>query len=261
MAFIECTYFSETLDLMTSVNVILPHLTHDQLQEKGYDYRYPVVYLLHGLSDDHTVWMRRTSIERHADEYGIAVVMPAVNRSFYNDMAVGNRYWTFVSQELPERMNHMFPLSTRRQDTFVAGLSMGGFGSFKLALHQPERFIAAASFSGAVDMLQHSTEVAPDWRAELPNIFGDLDKFKGSDNDLIAQAERMAKSGGVKPSLYLWCGTEDFLYEMNLSFERCAVQNGLDLLAEYGPGDHEWKYWDVAIERTFRLWKERGFLK
>ncbi len=142
MALIQCDFFSETLQLSTSMNVILPQPARA---------RYPVLYLLHGLSDDHTTWLRRTSIERYVDPLGLAVVMPAVHRSFYSDMAHGNRYWTFVSRELPALARGFFPISSSRADTFVAGLSMGGYGAFKLALSFPQRFAAAASLSGALD--------------------------------------------------------------------------------------------------------------
>ena len=111
-----------------------------------------MLYLLHGLSDDHTAWLRYTSIERYATARGLAVVMPAVHRSFYADEAHGHAYWQFVSEELPRIVAAFFRLSERPEDTFVAGLSMGGYGALKLGLHHPERFAAVASLSGAVDV-------------------------------------------------------------------------------------------------------------
>jgi S-formylglutathione hydrolase FrmB len=96
-----------------------------------------VLYLLHGLSDDDTAWLRRTSIERYVSELGLAVVMPQVHRSFYSDELHGLRYWTFLSDELPQLVDSFFHVSTRREDTFVAGLSMGGYGALKWALRQP----------------------------------------------------------------------------------------------------------------------------
>ena len=125
MALIQCDFFSESLGFSTSMNVILPQPARE---------RYRVLYLLHGMSDDHTIWCRRTSIERYVDPLGLAVVMPAVHRGYYTDMAAGYRYWTFISEELPALARSFFPLSHKREDTFVAGLSMGGYGAFKLAL-------------------------------------------------------------------------------------------------------------------------------
>ena len=113
---------------------------------------FPLLYLLHGLSDDHTAWVRYTSIERYADAYGLAVVMPQVHRSFYTDQAHGGAFWTFLAEELPELVQRFFVVSARREDTFVAGLSMGGYGALRWALRRPGRFAAAASLSGALDV-------------------------------------------------------------------------------------------------------------
>ena len=147
MARLHTQFRSDALQIAVSVDVILPQ----EACLKGR--KPPVLYLLHGLSDDHSIWLRRTSIERYADVLGLAVVMPAVNRSFYADTAYGAQYWTFVSEELPRVMHGFFPLSDKRADTFVAGLSMGGYGAFKLALTLPDRFAAAASLSGALDVV------------------------------------------------------------------------------------------------------------
>lgn len=241
MALIQCDFFSETLQFGTSMNVILPQPARA---------RYPVLYLLHGLSDDHTTWLRRTSIERYADALGLAVVMPAVHRSFYADMARGYRYWTFVSQELPALVRGFFPLSHRREETFVAGLSMGGYGAFKLALSFPQHFAAAASLSGALDQAGAMQQVEPAWRAEMETVYGDLSQVAGSANDVMHLARQLARSAGPRPRLYQCCGTEDFLYDQNLRFRDQARALGLDLSYEEGPGGHDWGYWDRMIQRV-----------
>lgn len=241
MALIQCDFFSETLQLSTSMNVVLPQPARA---------RYPVLYLLHGLSDDHTTWLRHTSIERYADALGLAVVMPTVQRSFYADMAHGNRYWTFVSQELPSLAHGFFPISDAREDNFVAGLSMGGYGAFKLALSFPQRFAAAASLSGALDQAGGMEYADAAFLAEMENIYGDLDKLAGSPNDVMHLARRLAKSTGPRPRLYQCCGTEDFLYHQNLRFRDQGLKLGLDLTYEEGPGEHEWGYWDRMIQRV-----------
>src|SRR3954470_13685669 len=158
MAHLRCDFFSEALSLSTSMTVLLPQRTTTQIGLAGRQVGGPppVLYLLHGLSDDDTIWLRRTSIERYVAPLGLAVVMPAVQRSFYTDEAYGGRYWTFVSEELPELVGRFFRVSQRREDTFVAGLSMGGSGALKVPLRQPERFAAAPSLSGALDVARGS---------------------------------------------------------------------------------------------------------
>ena len=127
MALIRCDFFSESLALGTSMTVLLPQSSAGQVGVDGAPESGPppVLYLLHGLTDDDTAWTRYTSIERYAAARGLAVVMPQVHRSFYADEANGGRFWTFLSEELPQVVERFFRVSTRREDTFVAGLSHG----------------------------------------------------------------------------------------------------------------------------------------
>src|SRR3954447_5591741 len=156
MALLSCDFFAETLEVGTSMTVVLPQQTAEQIGVASVAdapaHGFPLLYLLHGLSDDHTAWLRYTSIERYATARGLAVVMPAVHRSFYADEKHGHAYWQFVSDELPQVVHSFFRVSERRQDTFVAGLSMGGYGALKLGLSHPERFGAVASLSGVADV-------------------------------------------------------------------------------------------------------------
>jgi len=187
LALIHCNFFSEVLGLSASMYVILPQKTYGQTGMTGVTIkdRHPVLYLLHGRTDDHTIWLRRTSVERYVAPLGLAVVMPEVHRSFYTDMANGYKYWTFISEELPEIVKSFFNLSDKREDTFVAGISMGGYGAFKLALSKPECFAAAASLSGALDIVDTVNNVTGITEYEWSSIFGDLKKLPGSSNDLF----------------------------------------------------------------------------
>jgi putative tributyrin esterase len=245
MALIHCDFYSEVLGSSTAMTVILPPAVSSKRSAKPH----PTLWLLHGLMDAHTTWVRQTSLERYVEGLDLAVVMPSAGRSFYADMACGYRYWTFVSEELPRLARGMFPLSAARKDNFVAGLSMGGYGAFKLALRYPDRFAAAASLSGALDMT-HFEDSSVVTLAELETIFGPLNRLAGSDNDLLALAKKMGRSRGPRPALYQWCGTEDYLYEDNLRFRDTAERAGLDLTYEEGPGTHEWACWDRQIRRV-----------
>ncbi|MDF2669669.1 MAG: esterase [Paenibacillus sp.] len=210
---------------------------------------YPMMLtLLHGLSDDHSTWVRRTSIERYAASKNVAIIMPAVNRSFYANMVHGGDYWTFISEELPAAARSYFRLSDRREDNFVAGLSMGGYGAFKLALRCPDRYAAAASLSGALDIETRRDTFPQDYA----NIFGIDSKLKGSEHDLFHLASELAASGEPRPMLFQACGTEDFLYKDNQQFLGHARELGLDLVYEEEPGSHEWGYWDMKIQRVLQ---------
>ncbi|NLL80320.1 MAG: esterase family protein [Clostridiales bacterium] len=257
MALLHVNFFSEVLGMCMNMDVILPQKTRKQIGLEGnvhesQDGKYPVIYLLHGMSDDHTIWQRRTSIERYASDLGIAVIMPCVHLSFYTDMEFGLKYWTYISEELPEICREFFPnISDKREDTFVAGLSMGGYGAFKLALRRPDRFAAAASLSGALDMAPHAVTRSlenEDYANIFRNIFGGYDQIAGSENDIFAVAKQLKESGRELPKLYMWCGTEDFLYQDNLSCRDWLRELGYDLTYEESAGAHEWKYWDAKIQ-------------
>src|SRR4051794_21928841 len=155
MALVRCDFFSDVLGLSTSMTVVLPQATSSQIGMTGATTATdaPVLYLLHGLSDDDTIWQRRTSIERYAAPLGLAVVMPQGARSFYTDEAHGNRYWTFLSEELPQLARSFFHLSDRREAPFAAGLSRGGYGAVKWALRPPDRSPAAATLPGVTALV------------------------------------------------------------------------------------------------------------
>jgi putative tributyrin esterase len=245
MALLHCNFGSRVLRLAASLDVILPE---EACRASG---RLPVLYLLHGLSDDHTIWQRRTSIERYAEARGIAVVMPAVDRSFYTDMAAGPDYWTYVSEEVPALAETLFPVSSEPSCRFVAGLSMGGYGALKLALRcGAPRFAAAASLSGAVDVAALARAATGRDAAEYRWRFGDPGEVAGSANDLFHLAAEAAKRPGTAPALFVCCGTEDGLYRDNVRFRDHLRALGLELTWEEGPGAHEWGYWDRQIQRV-----------
>lgn len=253
MALIDCKFFSETLGMCSSMRVILPETTERRIGDIGVSRAqqpafqgHPTLFLLHGLSDDESIWTRSTSLERYAAAIGLAVVMPNVHRSFYSNMVHGYRYWDFVSRELLDKARGFFPLSKAREDNFVAGLSMGGHGAFKLALTLPDTFAAGASLSGVADISAFRHERAQDY--EL--IFGSTGADRGSEQDLFHLATKLASSGRPRPRLFQCCGTEDFLLAQNRDFRAHVQPLGFDYLYEEGPGLHDWAYWDKMIART-----------
>jgi putative tributyrin esterase len=246
MALLRCDFFAETLGLSTSMTVILPQATSRQIGMSGSVAEdVPVLYLLHGLSDDDTIWSRRTSIERYVAPLGIAVVMPQVHQSFYADEAHGLPFWTFLTQELPDLVHGFFRTSTVREDTFVAGLSMGGYGAMKWALREPQRFAAAASLSGALGLSDQHNGADPSFRPVLDRAFGDV-PIAGSGND-VRHLVRTADPS-VLPALYVACGSDDFLFQESLAFIEDARAAGVELTTRLGEGDHDWGYWDSQIQ-------------
>jgi putative tributyrin esterase len=249
MALMRCDVFSDALGLSTSMTVILPQPTTTQIGMTGGAAAEPppVLYLLHGLSDDDSIWLRRTSIERYAAPLGLAVVMPQVHRSFYTDEAYGLRYWTFMSEELPELVRRFFRVSQAREDTFVAGLSMGGYGALKLALRQPARFAAAASLSGALDVARLSRSTREEDPMLWRRVFGER-RVRGSDDDLFALVA--GADPDALPALQVSCGTDDELIASNRAFIEACGAKGIAVSSTFGAGEHEWGYWDARIQDT-----------
>ena len=248
MAHLRIDFFSDSLALSTSMTVLLPQRTSTQIGMTGArtEAPPPVLYLLHGLSDDDTIWLRRTSVERYVAPLGLAVVMPQVHRSFYADEHYGRAYWTFLSEELPELVASWFQASGRREDTFVAGLSMGGYGALKWALRRPDRFAAAASLSGAVDIAGlRTSRIRPEDPRMFERTHGGVDPAGTQDDlfTLVAAADR-----STLPALYICCGEQDELVDDNRRLVDACSAASVPVTSSFGPGAHDWAYWDATIQ-------------
>ena len=252
MALLELTAHSQALRRNIDFLAILPEDTSGMIGMNGKGgKKCPTLYLLHGMSDDHTIWLRRTNIERYAADKGLAVIMPSTDLGFYTDMAKGEPYWTFISKELPKMCRSMFPqLSSRREDTFVAGLSMGGYGALKCGLRASETFSWAAGLSSVADIAQTANAPTLAGRHYWEDILGEPEKAKSSFNDLFAAAEDMAKGKKKPVQLFMWCGTDDFLYDQNIRLRDHLKKLGLPLTYTESPGGHWWSFWDEQIQNV-----------
>ena len=240
MAHLVVDYYADALGMQTRMHVLLP-----QRQTAG---KVKTLYLLHGMSDDEGTWMRRTSIDRYAEEKGLAVVMPDGGLGWYTDMYRGLAWFKFISGELPALCRRFFPiLSDRREDTFIGGLSMGGYGALKCGLRAPQTFSQVISLSGALDAADTAiNNTVPATRRYWEDVFGPAEDVSGSENDLFAAATALTDPA-LRPRIYMWCGTEDFLYGQNIRMRDHLRALGYDLTYEESPGDHQWQYWDKKI--------------
>ncbi len=260
MAYLQVDFNSGILGRGTSMNVLLPQRSRSMVRDDP-DGRYhvPVLFLLHGMSDNHTSWMRWTNIERYAEKAEIAVVMPNADLSWYADMAVGRAYRTFIGRELVETVRAMFPvISPRYEDTWIAGCSMGGYGCMSVGLTYPETFSKIAPISGALLPLQLAEGGESYGYCGRPNrfwedIFGDLTAFDGSKNDLLALARDIVSKGRPMPKIYQTVGTADFLYKDNAAMHTALREIGMDVTYEEFPDAyHDWHFWDEFIKPVLR---------
>lgn len=245
MATLKIEYYSEVLAMNRTVNVLYPDKSK-VADFTGQDI--PVLYLLHGMSGNENSWLNRSGIDRLVRNTNLAVVMPSTDLGFYTNTKYGMNYLDAILEELPEVIHDFLPqLSTKREKTFIAGLSMGGYGAFRLAMAS-DKFSYAASLSGAISFRGFSQADMEAFGAMTywEGLFGSMEEFEQSDNNLFNLAEKQV----LKPKLYAWCGKQDSLFEANnyamLEFEKA----GYEIIYESSDGSHEWYYWTKMIDRV-----------
>jgi S-formylglutathione hydrolase FrmB len=241
MSLHEVSYFSQALQKATGAMVIHP--------DPSVPGPYHCMLLLHGLSDDYSIWQRRTSIERYVADKPLIVVMPDGGRGFYVDALQGYQYLKAIAYELPELIKHWFTIEGK---WCTAGLSMGGYGAFRVALERPDLFRSAVSHSGAMTIGRYYPTATPETEnlrdesfiKEFLPVFG-VAKPGGKD-DLV----ELAKTAKPLPALRHDCGTSDFLLESNRTLHRELSELGITHEYEEFPGDHNWEYWDDHIREA-----------
>ncbi|MDM8163381.1 alpha/beta hydrolase [Collinsella intestinalis] len=244
-----CNFYSYVLNRAVDISVVVPSVTcPESLGLAGITpthelpAKFPVLYLLHGFGNNHAQWLGYSNVEMYAEEQRIAVVTMSAENKAYADSGADD-FMRFVDEELPEFVCNYFPVSDKPEESYIAGLSMGGFGALLHGITHPERYRAIGSFSGGVginpvtfvkDPMGSTGEEAP-----LPREY-----------DLTALADDAAAAGRTLPPLYIACGTEDFLYQANVDFRDHLVELGADVTWDEVAGfGHEWRFWDMQVEK------------
>ncbi len=245
MAHMTLNIYSESLEMQTTLEVIIPQRkTKGEIGTKNStgEGKFKCLYLLHGLSDDETIWLRRTSIERYATEHGIAVVMPNGAKSFYSDTKYGMKYYTYIASELPEIIEEMFNVSPLCEDRYIGGLSMGGYGALKIALREVGRYAAAFGLSPVADI-------------HRPNFSGLVSANLGDpipeDADLFCLATAH-NSDKVKPKIYMTIGTSDSMHGDNVRLSEHFAALDYDYTYVETDGDHDWSLWDNTVQTAIK---------
>lgn len=255
-------FYSVALHMSTNATVILPQSEKDFLSggiRSNAEGKIPVIWLLHGFGDDYTGWQRYTNVERYALERGIAVVMPSVlSQCFYSNMVQGLPYFDYIAHEVPQLFREMFPqFSTAREDNFIAGLSMGGYGALKVGFTYPERYAAIGCFSAGnlievESVLPPTEEEAPSFMRPMygvaRNAFGTtrMIDVAGTGHDVKHLFDKALDEGRRLPQIKMYCGTEDFVLPISDSMAQ-HISTRLSAPAftyEKGPGMHHWSFWD-----------------
>ena len=248
MALIQVNYMSKALFRIVPLNVILPVDRFDAdtnsylVQE---DHKYKTLYLLHGLLGNYTDWVSRTRIQIWAEEKNLAVVMPSGDNAFYfRSRTPWNDYETFIGEELPQITRKMFPLSDKREDTFIAGLSMGGYGALRNGIVYSETYSHVAGLSSAIHIFDDLSE-----EADI-GLFDDHAKASLTDLNPKIAAEEMFKNNKKVPRFYMACGKKDDLMSVNLAFRDFLREKGADVTWDEEDAGHDWDFWDSQIKKV-----------
>lgn len=257
MAFIQMNVFSQKLMRNVPVNVILPV---DKMVFPGMPERenvpYKTLYLLHGILGNYMDWVNQTRVIRYAEDNNLAVIMPSGDNAFYVDQPDGNNFYgEFVGQELVELTRKMFPLSCKREDTYIGGLSMGGFGALRNGLKYHETFGAVIALSAALIMenIEKRNNESPAFmerRDYAQYVFGNLEKLKDSDKNPAWLVRHMKEERINFPKIFIACGNQDSLVCANREFAHLLEENEVDVSFEVGEGNHEWDFWDTYLKKA-----------
>lgn len=270
MSLIQMNFQSYYLEGNTEITVILPDFPVWEPQKAdsprafySNEKKYKVLYLLHGTYGDHTDWLRKSNIERYAVDRDLIVVMPSALNSNYvnwNTFGIGYRAWDYLTEELMPLIQGWFPASAKKEDNFIAGLSMGGSGALQYAVGHPDKFAAAAVLSCcAKDFtgLRKGNDLSSE-NDRLQNLIADaggVDNFLQSPSNVWERLEEWNKLPD-RPRLYCTIGKEDFLYEPYLHFKEHMQKNGIEAtFEEYDGYEHEWRFWDLAIQKALDFFR------
>lgn len=251
MATLDITFHSDVLARTVPLKAFIP------LEgPTGHPAPLPAFYLLHGLYGSQGDWLQYTRVALWAREQGIALFCPAGENSFYVNQASNDMdYMRFIGEELVDFTRQMFPISTHRSDTFIGGLSMGGYGALNAGYSYPKTFGKVVALSAALEPWQRMDKADAASPVERPSYAKALFGENMEPWDTLALARRC---GMAAPAIYMACGTEDPLLPLNLTFANALREEGLPLQHfSTSPGGHNWNFWDQEIKQAMQ-WLGKG---
>lgn len=245
MALLKLSFLSKSLSRTVDVNVLLP--IENSLETDLCKFK--TIYLLHGYTGNQDDWLTYTTIRSLSEKYNLAVVMPAGENSFYTDNeATGYKYGEYIGKELVDFTRKILPLSDKREDTFIGGLSMGGFGALRIGALYGNTFSKIISLSGAfvIKNLQtdkdfYANSIAN--KAYYERVFGNIEELDNSYNNPVY----CVKNSENMPKVFMACGTEDYLINENRDMRNTLENNSVNLKYEESTGIHDWEFWERNI--------------
>ena len=237
------SFDSVSLGRRMSYRVILPPGYADSLR------RYPTLYLLHGLTGNYRDWETRTDVFRYSRAFELVIVMPDGEDSWYTDSqgTPAAKFESYIARDLIADVDETYRTIATRHGRAIAGLSMGGYGALKFGLKYPRLFAFAGSFSGALGAGNANFTGGRNEKLakELLTIYGPAGSQTRVDNDLVVALEKGDLA--ALPFIYLDCGADDGLLEMNRAFAAALQKKKARYEYREVPGAHTWDYWDRQL--------------
>lgn len=262
MAVFQTTFACDSLWRSIDLNVIVPIESPGQPDLAPLKpAKFKTLYLLHGFGGNRNDWMNYTPLRDIAERNNIAIVMPDAENSFYVDSASLPFQYSKLIREIVDFTRRAFPLSDKREDTFIGGLSMGGFGALRLGSFYHDVFSKVFSFSGAF-IIDDIAGKQPGYQDLIANYdyyvrtFGDLSLVKDSEKDPLWCLDQ-AIAADQAPAVYQACGTEDFLYQENLAMKAALESRQITYEYHEMPGIHDWVFWNANLEPAIRWLLEK----
>lgn len=258
MAVARLEIFSKALMRVVNVNVVIPvdKVTLDGSLETRKEYK--ALYLLHGVFGGQSDWLNESNIKRLSEKQQLIVVMPAGENKFYVDNEdSGDLFSKFIGEELVEITRNMFPISRKREDIFIAGLSMGGYGALINGLKYNNTFgyigclSPALVIDEAVNSKDSDSTSIIGRRSYFKSVFGDLSKLYGSNKDYRALIKNLKEKKENIPNIYMACGTDDFLINEVRKFKSFLDENDIENTYVEDCGKHDWEFWNKYINKIF----------
>lgn len=256
MAIIQNDFFSRSLARVTGFYMVLPNDMIPEMvgENEHYKRATKTLYLLHGYSGNNRDWLLGSLVQQLSAKYNLAIVMPSGDNSFYLDgKGTGKAYCQYTGKELVEYVRKTYGLSDQREDTLVGGLSMGGFGAIHTGLYFPDTFSKVIALSSAliIHNIENMQEDTKDGVADYDyytSVFGELSKLGDSVNNPEYLVRALKQEGKSMPSIYMACGSEDFLIEPNRAFHKFLQEEQVDVTYTESPGVHDWSFWNQYLE-------------
>lgn len=252
MAWMHVQISSDEIRMPTSIEVLLPQAAVEKLAQGE---KLPVLYLLHDKTGDHSEWLKKAALETYQEEVPIAIVMPSGNASYFVNLKYGKNYQNYIRDELPAICEKLFPISDKKEEKFLAGVGMGGYGALNIALTPKCPFGVIGAFHADIDMKKHYEENPK----KMEEIFGSITEYEKSANCLYHAVECLPETEAENrklPQIIMMCNQEASITEENKRLYSMIKKKSEDIELRECTEASGWRYYGECLYTFMKSIKE-----